>query len=43
MKVELEKIDKFIEEHILEDELEGVERTLVEFNFNDWIRFKKKL
>ncbi len=35
------KIDKFIEDHIVMDELDGVERTMVEFNFNEWIRFKR--
>ena len=35
------KIDKFIEDHIVLDEIDGIERTLVEFNFNDWIRFKR--
>ena len=38
----IEKLNKFIEEHIVMDELDGVERTLVEFNFNDWIRFKRE-
>ena len=39
----IKKFEEFIEEHILEDELDGIERTLVEFNYNDWRRFKKEL
>ena len=39
----IDKVQKFIEEHIVEDEIDGIERTLVDFNYNDWIRFKKKL
>jgi len=34
-------LDKFIEEHIVIDELDGVKRVLVEFNFADWIEFKR--
>ena len=39
----IKKFDKFVEEHIIEDEIDGVERTLVDFNYNEWIRFKKEL
>ena len=39
----LEEFDKFIEENIVQDELDGVERTLVEFNYNRWVDFKKNL
>ena len=39
----IKKFQDFIEEHIMEDECDGIERTLVEFNYNDWIRFKKEL
>ena len=39
----IDRFQDFIEEHIMEDECDGIERTLVEFNYNDWIRFKKKL
>ena len=35
--------EKFIQKHILEDEIDGIERTLVDFNYNEWIRFKKEL
>ncbi len=34
-------LDELIEKHIVTDELDGVERTLVEFNYNEWIKFKK--
>ena len=37
------EMQEFIEEHIVEDEIDGIERTLVSFNYNDWIRFKRKL
>lgn len=39
--MEEKELDKFIEDHIVMDELDGIERTMVEFNFNEWIRFKK--
>lgn len=39
----IKEFEDFIEEHIVEDEIDGIERTLVEFNYNDWIRFKRKL
>ncbi len=39
----IKKFDKFIEKYLVEDEIDGIERTLVEFNYNDWIRFKKEL
>ena len=39
----IKKLDEFIEEHIVEDEIDGIERTLVDFNYNEWIRFKRKL
>jgi len=29
--------------HKLSDKIDSIERTLVDFNYNDWIRFKKKL
>lgn len=40
--VKLLALDEFIEDHIVMDDLDGVERTMVEFNFNDWIRFKRE-
>jgi len=42
-EVLIKRFDKFIEKHIIEDEIDGIERTLVDFNYNEWIRFKKEL
>ena len=39
----IKKFEDFIEKHLVEDEIDGIERTLVEFNYNEWIRFKKEL
>ena len=40
-KIDVNKLDRFIEEHTIADELDGVKRTLVEFDFNEWIKFRR--